>query len=383
MSASDKVHRWLDLLASLLSRHYPVSLADLRRDVPGYADDSVQEESLLRTFERDKGELRELGVVIDTIPDENGVGRYQLRKQDFYLPLLLVCEALLPNETEVREQPRRGRPAGLSAVPSLVLTPDECHALRRAAARIVALGHPELATDATRAMRKLQFDLEDFVAELPAATVLRVDGDVFDVLTESVALRKRLTFQYHSMERNDTSTRTVEPYGLVFLTGHWYLVAFDPTANGMRQFRVSRIREAVMASRPQHPDFEVPATFDLSAYAASRRAWELGSGEQERIIVAFRGDSGLVAQGSQLGDDAPEWPGEWSGARPPADTLWRAFSVRRRDPFLRWLLSFAGEARPVAPPTVVAAWRDLLAATRAAQLDAARITPLPTATEVA
>ncbi len=135
MSASDKVHRWLDLLASLLSRHYPVSLADLRRDVPGYADDSVQEESLLRTFERDKGELRELGVVIDTVPDENGVGRYQLRKQDFYLPLLLVCEALLPNETEVREQPRRGRPAGLSAVPSLVLTPDECHALRRAAAR--------------------------------------------------------------------------------------------------------------------------------------------------------------------------------------------------------------------------------------------------------
>ncbi|MFN7532323.1 MAG: hypothetical protein ACK5T7_14560, partial [Gemmatimonas sp.] len=108
-----------------------------------------------------------------------------------------------------------------------------------------------------------------------------------------------------------------------------------------------------------------------------------GSGEQERIIVAFRGDSGLVAQGSQLGDDAPEWPGEWSGALPPADTLWRAFSVRRRDPFLRWLLSFAGEARPVAPPTVVAAWRDLLAATRAAQLDAARITPLPTATEVA
>jgi predicted DNA-binding transcriptional regulator YafY len=175
----------------------------------------------------------------------------------------------------------------------------------------------------------------------------------------------------------------VEPYGLVFLTGHWYLVAFDPTANGMRQFRVSRIRQAVMASRPQHPDFAVPATFDLSTYAASRRAWELGSGEQERIIVAFRGDSGLVAQGSQLGDDAPEWPGELPDAQPSADTLWRAFSVRRRDPFLRWLLSFAGEARPVAPPTVVAAWRDLLAATRAAQLDAPRVAPPPTATEVA
>jgi predicted DNA-binding transcriptional regulator YafY len=371
MSASDKLHRWLDLLASLLSRRYPVSIAELRRDVPAYADDSVQEESVLRTFERDKGELRELGVVIDTVPDENGVGRYQLRRKDFYLPLLSVCQALLPDETEIREQPRRTRTGGTGGLPALVLTPDECHVLRRAAARVAALGHPELADDATRALRKLQFDLEDFVAELPAATVLRVDGDVFDVLTEAVALRKRLTFTYHSMERNETAERLVEPYGLVFLTGHWYLVAFDPRAAGMRQFRVSRIREARMASRPQHPDFEVPATFELSAYAASRRSWELGNGEQERIYVVFRGDTGQVAQGGQLGEDVVAVPDDVLSGMTPADSMVRVFSVRRREPFLRWLLSFAGDARPVAPGEVVSAWRTLLTATRTAQHDAA------------
>lgn len=365
MSASDKLHRWLDLLASLLGRRYPVSITELRRDVPGYADESVKEESILRMFERDKGELRELGVVIDTVVDGEGVGRYQLRKADFYLPLLSVCEALLPSETEVRQQPGRVT-AGSSGLDALVLTPDECHALRRAAARVAGLGHPELADDASRALRKLQFDLEAFAERLPAAAVLRVDGDVFDTLSEAVALRKRLHFTYHSMERNDTSAREVDPYGLVFLTGHWYLVARDVPADGMRQFRVSRIRDAALGdNKKQHADFDVPASFDLSAYASSRQAWELGNGDHESVIVAFRGESGIVSQGRQLGEDVPEHTDHALAAFATTHSL-RSFRVRRRDTFLRWLLSFAGEARPVAPPEAVQEWKELLQAARAA-----------------
>ena len=369
MAASDKLHRWLDLLVALLSRRFPVSLSELRRDVPGYADESVQGDSLLRMFERDKGELRELGVVIDTVVDSEGTGRYQLRTTDFYLPLLSVMATALPAETDVLQQPRRvAATAGGRA--SLVLTPDECHTLRRAAARVASLGHPELADDASRALRKLQFDLEDFAAALPAAQVLRVDSAVFDVLNDAVALRKRLTFTYHSMERDETATRTVEPYGLVFLTGHWYLVARDVHANGMRQFRVSRIRDAKMASKPQHADFDIPEGFDLSAYAASRRAWELGNGDHETVFVAFRGDIGLVSQGRQLGDDLPATPYATVAAQVQAlaatHTV-RTFRVRRRDSFLRWLMSFGGEAHPIAPQDVVGEWRALLQATRAAQ----------------
>jgi len=369
MAASDKLHRWLDLLAALLSRRFPVSLSELRRDVPGYADESVQGDSLLRMFERDKGELRELGVVIDTVVDSEGTGRYQLRTADFYLPLLSVMATALPAETDVLQQPRRvAATAGGRA--SLVLTPDECHTLRRAAARVTSLGHPELADDASRALRKLQFDLEDFAAALPAAQVLRVDSAVFDVLNDAVALRKRLTFTYHSMERDETATRTVEPYGLVFLTGHWYLVARDVNANGMRQFRVSRIRDAKMASKPQHADFDIPEGFDLSAYAASRRAWELGNGDHETVFVAFRGDIGLVSQGRQLGDDLPATLDATVAAQVQAlaatHTV-RTFRVRRRDSFLRWLMSFGGEAHPIAPQDVVGDWRALLQTTRAAQ----------------
>jgi hypothetical protein len=46
----------------------------------------------------------------------------------------------------------------------------------------------------------------------------------------------------------------------------------------------------------------------------------------------------------------------------------RTFRVRRRDTFLRWLLSFGGEAHPIAPHEIVTEWRALLQATRAAQM---------------
>ena len=377
MSASDKLHRWLDLIASLLGRRYPVALADLRRDVPGYDDPSVKEESILRMFERDKDELRELGVVIDTLAtDSEGVVKYQLRQHDFYLPFLSVCETMLPPQTDVRQQPRTVGAGNGSGVATLVLTPDACHTLRRAAARVAGLGHEELAADATAALRKLQFDIDDFAQSLPAAAVLRVDGTAFDTLTDAVALRKRIQFTYHSMARDEQSVRTVDPYGLVFLTGHWYLVAHDVEREALRQFRVSRIRDAAMANnRRQHADFEVPASFDLSAYAASRQAWEIGNGDEHHVIVAFTGDSGTVMQGQQLGDPVapePALPGEHDG-------MLRSFRVRRRDVFLRWVLSFAGDARPVSPPDMVQEWYALLRDTRAAH---ASITPAPSAVTV-
>jgi hypothetical protein len=126
-----------------------------------------------------------------------------------------------------------------------------------------------------------------------------------------------------------------------------------------------------MAPKPQHADFDIPEGFDLSAYAASRRAWELGNGDHETVFVAFRGEIGLVTQGRELGDDLPATLDAHIAARvdalTPSHTI-RTFRVRRRDTFLRWLMSFGGEAHPIAPTEIVTEWRALLQATRAAQL---------------
>src|SRR5690606_12586494 len=95
-----KAQRWLDLIACLLARRTPATTAEIFRAVPAYrtdaADDAPEPESVRRMFERDKKELRELGIPIETRtfgsaldPSEG----YVLRRNDLHLPYLRVVEA--------------------------------------------------------------------------------------------------------------------------------------------------------------------------------------------------------------------------------------------------------------------------------------------------
>jgi proteasome accessory factor B len=361
MASPDKLTRWLDLLAALLRRRVPVPFAELRADVPAYDAPGARADSILRTFERDKDELRALGVAIESLQEvPGGEVRYRLRAEQFYLPFLLLGEATRPEGVELR---RVGRPGGVGydRLPVLAISTDDHLALVRAALRAQGVGHPGLAADADAARRKLAVDLVD--PELRAAVTTapgaaRVLPATFDLLARALEARKVVTFTYHSIGRDVTATRTVEPYGLVFLAGHWYLVARDADAAALRRFRLSRMANARLV-RPGTAggEYVIPADFNLRAQARSRHAWELGEGEEIPVTVRFRDPDGALAA------TLPE--GEAVAAAPGA--LARCFRVRRVEPFLRWVLSCAGEARVVAPPEAVEAWRRLLERARDAQ----------------
>ena len=109
----------------------------------------------------------------------------------------------------------------------------------------------------------------------------------------------------------------------------------------------------------KQPDYVIPEAFNLETHAASRQAWELGDEEAVSVVVAFRGESGQVLQGMQLGEE---------GSHPAQ----RHFRVRRRDPFLRWLLTFGGDASIVSPSEWHGSWRALLHDTLAAHRAADR-----------
>ncbi len=363
MAAADKLTRWLDLLAALLRRHHGAIFADLRRDVPGYLAGAVDEQSIMRTFERDKDELRAFGVAIETLTDgDGGDSRYRLRADAFYLPYLALCESRIVPALEVRTI-ARPQGIGFQKLPVLAITPDECLTLRRAAARIRGLGNPTLEADAEAAIRKLEQDVGLLPIGEPLTATVNVQAGTFEVLGSALSARQRVTFSYASIGRNRRSVRTVEPYGLVFLTGHWYLVAHDAEHRALRQFRVSRISKPKYNAAKKQPDYEIPNTFDLEVHAASRQAWELGDEDAVSVVVAFRGASGQVLQGMQLGE----------AERVPSQ---RQFRVRRRDPFLRWLLTFGGDASIVSPPEWRSSWRTLVQETLAAHRATYAIVPV-------
>ena len=97
--STPKIQRWIDLLAALLGHRLPATFSELARDVPAYlADGSVSADSpsasLKRMFERDKLELREQGVPIESIGEDGSEeSAYQLRTKDFYLPYLGIVSA--------------------------------------------------------------------------------------------------------------------------------------------------------------------------------------------------------------------------------------------------------------------------------------------------
>ena len=343
---ASKLARLTDLLAALLSRRYPASFEELARDVSAYSEPDQAEDARMRMFERDKDELRAFGVPIETVRGPDGdVAGYLLRARDFYLPYLYVAAA----EGRPRREPHRIGVYGYQGLPALTFDPDELEIAAAAARRAGAIGDPVLATDAESALRKLAHDLplETSAGDDPHIVQRdHVDTRTFELLNDALLHRKRVTFAYHSIGRDDHSARSVEPYGLFLLGGHWYLAANDTERDGVRNFRLSRMSDVrVNAAKQQTPDFTVPSDFRLREHARSRQAWELGSDEAVEAEVEFEITGGAIAAAAEL------------GARVDDDERMRRFSVRRSDAFVRWLLSFGGAAVPRAPRELVTEYR--------------------------
>lgn len=345
MPAQPKLQRWIDLLAALLRRKFPTDFETLRQEVPAYAEPGRKHETLMRMFERDKDELRALGVPIETSLDGDGTrSQYRLSSRQFYLPFLQLAY----DTPRVVQRPRG---PGYQGLPVLAFEPEELDAIARAAHRVAALGDPALAREAMRALRKLGHDLP-VPTNAPTDELVSLEHppnpDLLDQLGSALHRRKRVSFSYHSMLRDAERMRTVEPYGLAFLTGHWYLIARDVDSASLRHFRVSRIRNiAVNEAKAQSADFVIPRDFDLAEHARSRQAWELGDAELVEVTVRFRGRNGSTLSAMQLGDPVS------------ADSAHRRFRVRRPDTFARWILGFAGDVHIEHPPTMAEQVRTL------------------------
>jgi len=382
---ASKLQRWTDLIAALLPRRYPATFEEIAPDVPAYCNDATQHGARMRMFERDKDELRSFGIAIETVAFDDGeaVG-YRLDTKGFYLPYL----SLAARGGKAGSTPTKQDKYGFRALASLMFEPDELAVIVEAAKRVVALGDPVLTEEAQSAMKKLSFDLPlpeiDASVEgphtiamsrsMPMASSILMErsasyaepaarfipaADVFTALNDALTRRKIVTFDYQGMAANNTARRTLEAYGLFFLSAHWYVTGRDADRAELRNFRLNRMRNVELnPAKSQTVDYEIPAGFDLREHAKSRHAWEIGGGVHEDAIVDFRNPAGAAKAAARLGVAV-------EGA-----TDRRKFQFRRMDSFARWLLSFGGEAVPVEPPALVEEFERQVRETRAVYAEA-------------
>lgn len=334
--AQPKAARWLDLLAFLLQHRFPVTREEIYQAVADYREgaegaDATAREAVRRKFERDKDELRALGIDIETVElpqsagDESTSG-YRLRERDLYLPYL---EFRSPSAAE--RAPPSGRP--YRSVYRIALTDSDVALLNRATSRVAALRDTPLAAAAASARRKLAFDVPLPLAEVERLLAHPLEGEAsraLDVLQRAVGDRTAVRCSYYSIGRDAETDRVIEPYGLFFNWGRWYCVACCRLRKAMRVFRVDRMRKAKAQSGPD-ARFEVPKDFSVRSYVR-RAPWELSELPAERVVVRFHFPESRWVLATGVGDAVDPLLDD-GGAR-------IAFTVRERGSFLRWLLTF-------------------------------------------
>jgi proteasome accessory factor B len=226
----------LNLVICLLHTRSFLTADRIRDLVPGY-DDTPSEEAFKRAFERDKEDLRDLGIPLETgtnsaFDDEPG---YRIARRDY-------------------------------ALPDITLEPDEAAAVGLAARMWSSAA---MGGAATRALRKLEAAGVE-VAPLPEGLQPRLEpsGVAFPLLAEAVHDGRVVSFDYRTGSSGEQSRRTVEPWGVVWWHGRWYLVGHDRDRAAVRVFRISRIAGVPATTGPAGAVVR-PEGVDLTAVVAS------------------------------------------------------------------------------------------------------------------
>ena len=276
---------------------------EIRERISGYDQDS--HEAFRRAFERDKQELRDMGIPIDltkTDPWMDQADGYTIEPGEYYLPQI----DLEPDEI-----------AALNIVADAVLGSGQ---EAEAGFMKLSLEAPQPTVGAPRVLRGADISMDN-----PYLTA------AFTALAERVTLR----IDYTTGE-GIGGTRTIEPYGLVHRRGHWYLVARDTDKDAIRSFKVSRISDL---SRLELR-YEIPAGFDAQAHLAGE-AWEIGPGEVVEAQVRFDPSIGWWAQQNLPGATKTTGTDE---------TVVVAMKVANVDALVSWALGFGEGVEIVGPP---------------------------------
>jgi predicted DNA-binding transcriptional regulator YafY len=203
-----------------------------------------------RTVRRDVARLQELGIPV--VAERGRYGGYRLLPGYKLPPLMLTDD----EATAVVLGLLAGRRLGLATS-----TPGAADSALAKLTRVLPAALRE-RTEAVQAT--LDFTLPARPGQAPAtATVL--------VLAEATRRRRRVHVRYRSFKGRD-SERDLDPYGLVFHAGRWYVTGLDHASGEVRTFRLDRI----LAAEPGTAGFDVPDQFDpveQVADALARAPW--------------------------------------------------------------------------------------------------------------
>lgn len=262
-----KAERLMNLALCLMNTARPLSKRELRLSIEAYRElDGGSEDAFNRMFERDKDDLRELGLVIETVEALDGDTGYLARRDR--------------NRLEVE------------------LDAEEAAALALAAKVWQQARLAEAASGALQKLRAAGVPFTDDASDGQLGALeprIPVHEAAFEPLMLAARERRSVIFEYRKANAVQPEQRHVEPWALECWRGHWYLAGWDRGRQDVRVFRLSRISGRVR-TRSGAFTAEVPDHVDVRQTVA-RWAGEVAT---ETATIRLRRGAGFPLRAKAL-----------------------------------------------------------------------------------
>ncbi|MET9217378.1 helix-turn-helix transcriptional regulator [Streptomyces sp. NPDC088197] len=291
-----KAERLMNLALCLMNTRRPVSKRELRSSIEAYHE-VTSDDSFNRMFERDKDDLRELGLVIDTVESIDGEFGYLARRD-------------------------RNR------LPDIALDPEEAAALALAAKVWQQARFAEAASGALQKLRAAGVPYEDTHSALEPR--IPTPEPAFEALMLATRERRAVSFEYRKANAARPEPRQIEPWALECWRGHWYVAGWDRDRGAVRVFRLSRISGKVRARGAFTT--EVPAHVDVREAVAR---WA-GEGATATARIRLRRDSGYPLRSRAV-------------TTTPVDADWDELEIPYGHGLDAWLAEFGPDVLVLAP----------------------------------
>lgn len=228
---SRKIERLINLTIALLATKRYLTKSEIFNTVEGYEGSAETKE---RMFERDKDDLRSLGIEIEVgsfdplFNDEPG---YRIKQEKYQFDLGEI-------------------------------TPIEVSLLSLAAQAWQEASFGDVAQSALLKLKSMGIPGDEL--SIPS-TVHKLDdgGQDISLISKAIASQQLLGFEYLDADLSITDRRVV-PLSLSTRSGFWYIAGVDQEVQEIRTFRLDRIRNQITAGDTP-PEFEAPEGFSAKA----------------------------------------------------------------------------------------------------------------------
>jgi proteasome accessory factor B len=261
---SRKIERLINLTIALLATKRYLTKSEIFRTVEGYEGSAETKE---RMFERDKDDLRSLGITIDLgsfdplFSDEAG---YRIKSENYQLDLGEVT----PTEISL-----------LSLAAEAWQGAAFADAAQSAILKLSSIGVPADPIDIPGLSPKLSNSSTDL-----------------STVTDAIASTDCISFSYLAVDLANAK-RTIVPIALSNKSGYWYVSGVDQDIQEVRTFRLDRIH-GVITTIANKEIFEYPTAFELDeTEATSNKSYALidirkGKGHALRTLAISIKDLG-------------------------------------------------------------------------------------------